>query len=181
MAPEVTKSRKASRAFRIAHTALVRYGYMEATGDISLDEFSENEGADMSEVPPSPTNNIDVSPVPTLRTPAAPAQTVASMTSRSSMLSGVGSVLSSARRRIPSLRVPRVGQTVSKGLPEYGSLVGGLNVDSCEAIAKESIAQQAKQRGEGERERICSRHLSAIWALLRGHRWIGSCAKPGQA
>ncbi|CAE7264972.1 mlkA [Symbiodinium sp. CCMP2592] len=45
-------------------------------GDISLDEFSENEGADKSEVPPSPTNNIDVSPVPTLRTPAAPAQTV---------------------------------------------------------------------------------------------------------
>ena len=27
---------------------------------------------------------------------------------------------------------------------------------SKEAIAKESIAQQAKQRGEGERERICS-------------------------
>ncbi|CAE7917069.1 mlkA, partial [Symbiodinium necroappetens] len=113
MAPEVTKSRKASRAFRIAHTALVRYGYMEATGDISLDEFSDNEGADRSEVP-SPTNNIDVSPVPTLRTPAAPTQTVASMTSRTSMLSGVGSVLSSARRRMPSLRVPRVGQTVSK-------------------------------------------------------------------
>eukprot|EP00439_Symbiodinium_sp_Y106_P075448 s55_g14.t5 len=117
MAPEVTKSRKASRAFRIAHMALVRYGCfaeLRHTRDISLDEFSENEGADMSEVPPSPTNNIDVSPVPTLRTPAAPAQTVASMTSRSSMLSGVGSVLSSARRRIPSLRVPRVGQTVSK-------------------------------------------------------------------
>ncbi|CAE7910924.1 mlkA [Symbiodinium sp. KB8] len=183
MAPEVTKSRKASRAFRIAHTALVRYGYMEATGDISLDEFSDNEGADRSEVP-SPTNNIDVSPVPTLRTPAAPTQTVASVTSRTSMLSGVGSVLSSARRRMPSLRVPRVGQTVSKVFRNMAH----LSEASMSTAAKPSQRNPSRSRqssGEKAKENesavVTSRQSGHCFEDMDGLGVLPSLAKHEQA
>ncbi|CAE7232661.1 CPK2 [Symbiodinium microadriaticum] len=88
--PVVTKGRK-SRAVRIAHAALVHYGYLDAPGDCSVEEFCGSAAPEICE---------DASP----RVAA----------SRASLLSRAGRMLTAVKGRMPLMRVPRVRHMVSK-------------------------------------------------------------------
>ncbi|CAE7235046.1 PEPKR2 [Symbiodinium sp. CCMP2456] len=87
--PVVTKGGR-SRAVRIAHAALVHYGYLDAPGDCSVDEFCESDAPEMCQ---------DASP---------------KAASKASLLSRAGRMLTAVTGRVPSMRVPRVRHMVSK-------------------------------------------------------------------
>ncbi|CAE7495063.1 mlkA [Symbiodinium sp. CCMP2456] len=171
MAPEVTKSRKDSEDFMWDMWDGDEQRSRLCVGDISLDEFSENEGADRSEVPPSPTNNIDVSPVPTLRTPAAPAQTVQNLNAeRSWECAEFGEEVALEVVLIVQIKGdhetvrPKVGQTVSKVFRNMAH----LSEASMSTAAKPSQRNPSRSR-QSSGEKAKENESSVVTSRQSGH------------